>query len=323
MKPIKSTALLVLPMMFALVACGGGSTALNSTPAPAPTPTPTPTPTPSAEVIAAAKLVRLLDAPVAGDFAVKGVTAIGSPIGDVTQSPVSGDLAKGNDVPDIRYNASGYYEIALPLTGPSRVYQPLVPAGGDQFYKNALSGANTAKLASHNAMDKGYQYSELVDWTMPDYDFGYYQYYGSFAFGQATPAASVPRSGNATFNGIISGMTDVTSGSGASAIFRPASGTVNMLFDFGAGTLGGSLTLMLSDGMNPLTVGTYQFSDTIYSSGSTSYSGKFATNAAGTNFFDGLFTGPNANETIGRWALPFTFDGKNHQAAGAWIAKSH
>lgn len=308
-------------MMFALVACGGGSTALNSTPAP--TPTPTPTPTPSAEVIAAAKQVRLLDTPVAGDFAIKGVTAIGSPIGDISQSPVSGDLAKGNDVPDIRYNADGYYEIALPLTGPHRIYQPLVTDVAAPFYKNAMTGANPAKLTSQSALEKGYLYSELLDWTMPDYDFAYNQYYGSFAFGTATPAASMPRTGYATFNGIISGMTDVTSGSGASAIFLPADGTVNMTFDFGAGSLGGSLTLTIPDGMNPLNIGTFNFANTIYSSGSTSYSGSFATSAAGTNFFDGLFTGPNASETIGRWALPFTFDGKNHQAAGAWIAKSH
>jgi hypothetical protein len=43
----------------------------------------------------------------------------------------------------------------------------------------------------------------------------------------------------------------------------------------------------------------------------------------GPNFFLGQFTGPNAQETIGAWALPFIYsdDGQVHQAMGAWIAK--
>jgi hypothetical protein len=90
------------------------------------------------------------------------------------------------------------------------------------------------------------------------------------------------------------------------------------------------MSLSLPDGMQSIPLGIYAFKDTVFSVGSPTYSGKFDTNVDGDNFFLGRFTGPNAEETIGAWALPFLFttggetlqpDNKVHQSFGAWIAK--
>ena len=82
--------------------------------------------------------------------------------------------------------------------------------------------------------------------------------------------------------------------------------------------------------MDSASLGKFDFTNTVYSAGSATYSGKFNTSVSGQNYFLGQFTGPHAEETIGAWALPFIFDkgsatmtadGKAHQAFGAWIAK--
>jgi hypothetical protein len=98
-------------------------------------------------------------------------------------------------------------------------------------------------------------------------------------------------------------------------------GTVSLTFNFGAGSLGGSMDMSV----NGANAGAFAFKNTVFSVGSTTYSGSFDTTAAGQNFFLGRFTGPNAEETIGAWALPFNYsvDGQPHQAIGAWIAKNH
>jgi hypothetical protein len=81
------------------------------------------------------------------------------------------------------------------------------------------------------------------------------------------------------------------------------------------------MTLYLTGAMQPFNLGTYAFENTVFSAGSTTYSGKFDTGAAGQNYFFGEFTGPNAEETIGAWAMPFNYSGDHHQAFGGWIAK--
>ena len=68
-----------------------------------------------------------------------------------------------------------------------------------------------------------------------------------------------------------------------------------------------------------------QFINTVYSAGSTTFSGKFDSALSGANSFSGLFTGPAAQELLGSLAFPYTspVDSKNYQAAGAFVAKRH
>jgi hypothetical protein len=70
-------------------------------------------------------------------------------------------------------------------------------------------------------------------------------------------------------------------------------------------------------------LGPFAFSDTVYSTGSTSFSGRFDTDVAGLNSFSGLFTGPNAEELMGNFALPYRspVDNQTYQAAGAFVGK--
>lgn len=57
------------------------------------------------------------------------------------------------------------------------------------------------------------------------------------------------------------------------------------------------------------------------SSGNAGFGGSFATRLSGMNHFSGKFTGLRAEELIGAWALPFMFEGKAHEAIGAYIAR--
>jgi hypothetical protein len=100
-------------------------------------------------------------------------------------------------------------------------------------------------------------------------------------------------------------------------------------FNFVSGSVGGSMTVNLDTTGGLIPLGTFNFKNTVFGVGSTNYSGKFDTTAAGDNFFLGRFTGPHAEETIGAWALPFvlnsgnstvTADHQTHQVFGAWIA---
>jgi hypothetical protein len=233
-------------------------------------------------------------------------------------------------VPQIRYTAAGQYEVKLPGAD----WDLLIPYKGlfnpepnNNYFQPAGVAQNAGFVVTHNSRDKGYLYSELASWGSSSAS-----RFGSFAFGSLTPAGTMPLSGLASFEGVASGNTDIMIADNLYGGFYPLSvdGTVGLRFDFGKGSLAGSMSLSLPDGMNPSPLATFNFKDAIYSAGSTTYSGKFDAAAAGQNFFLGRFTGPNANETIGAWAVPFLFtkdgetfraDQQTHQAFGAWIAK--
>lgn len=125
--------------------------------------------------------------------------------------------------------------------------------------------------------------------------------HGIVAFGVATPAAAVPTSGTATMNAILGGQVNQDSPAtiGGTAIFQ---------FDFGAGTLSGSMSPILYPyyANESFALGQYDFVSTIYSVGSPTFSGglKHATNGL-TGSFSGQFTGPQAQELMARWVAQF------------------
>jgi hypothetical protein len=265
--------------------------------------------------------VTIFSNPVVGEFASAGVSTSGA-------RPVSsfGALSSADaDQVHIRYNSGGFYEIQMPGADWDRLIFgkgtiPADPAFANVFQPESLPQSQ-AELVTAIARTKGYQYSEIAGWFDGNK-------FGSVAFGEATPASGVPTSGSATYQGIVQGTSDVIwtdSFDGPHNV--PVDGTVNLSFDFAQGTLGGAMTVRLDDSGQILPIGTFAFKDTVFSAGSTSYSGKFNTTASGSNFFLGQFTGPHAEETIGAWALPFTIVDTlfnkftPHQAFGAWIAK--
>lgn len=317
---------------LALSACGGGGgsgTQVASTPTPPPSPPPPAPPAPPPQ-----PPVKIFANPVPIEYASIGasVSGLGGNL-DTYQSatasigPISAaDAAQAH----IRYNAGGYYEIEMPGAAWDRLvhYKGIVdPSAENNYFQPQSVAQNQGYIVTTNSRNLGYSFSELGGWgSFASSRWGY------VAFGTATPEGAVPLNGSASYSGFVSGSTDIMVADNLYGGYFPMNvgGTVSLNFDFGAGKLGGSMTLSMPDGMNPVEIGTWTFRDTVYSAGSTTYSGGFDTTALGQNFFLGRFTGPSAEETIGAWALPFVFsrggefatpDGQTHQAFGAWIAK--
>ena len=268
--------------------------------------------------------ITIFPNPTAGEFGLVGATAKGSSTdAGASLGPISTADA---DQPHIRFDTSiggGIYEIQLP----GGEWDELIPYGQGTGPNVATDSTGDVQLVLSGSRDNGYKYSEVASYiaTGP-------QQFGAIAFGTLTAAGGVPVTGSATYSGTVMGSSDVIASDAFDGLNRATvSGSVSLDFDFAAGTLGGAMTVALDDASGAsLPIGTFNFKDTVFGVGSTGYSGKFDTAAAGDNFFLGKFTGPNAEETIGAWALPFildsgnatiTADHMNHQLFGAWIAK--
>ena len=318
---------LVVGISAALVsACGGGGsgTGLSITPPPPPPPPPPPSPgsgTPSGAAVA------IFPSPTAGEYGSLGVNAnVGewTFAGIPTATNKGAVLSPGSNAlqqPKVRYTAAGTYEVQLP----GEAYTTLAHA---KSVTNPTSDNTILELSNLRPFNisgsraRGYQYSEMANWWRPDLDFAFTADFGTVAFGSLTPAGNAPLSGTAIYKGYLAGMTDAKEPlDGGKWLLLPAEGTIYLQFDFGKGTLIGNLALSIPGGMSPTKIGDFALVQTVLSNGNLSYSGKFQTNLPGANFFNGRFTGPNAQETIGAWAMPFTHDGANHQAMGAWVAK--
>jgi hypothetical protein len=311
---------------LSLAACGGGGDAseIASTPTPPPAP---PSPPPVA--------IKIFATPTEGEYASVGASIAGPggnldtyATADVRFGPIS---TSSVDQAHIRYTSGGLYEVKLAGADWDR----LVPYGGisnsdpetNNYFQPQGVPTNYGYLITRSSRTIGYTFSELGAWGSEAQG-----RWGYVAFGLPTPAGAVPTSGSATFKGVVSGSTDVLLADNLYGGYYPLStdGFVTLNFNFGSGSLGGQMDLFLPDGMSPTPLGSFTFRETVFSVGSRSYSGSFETTVAGQNFFLGQFTGPNAQETIGAWALPFVFnqngefisgDGQVHQAFGAWIAK--
>ncbi len=160
-----------------------------------------------------------------------------------------------------------------------------------------------------------YSYSAIAEWE-----------YNQLLIGSTTPAGQVPTTGSATYDGVIQGYSD-TWDNGPFPWPNPVRGTIALSFDFGAGSLSGTIhpILYVLDGSSPSSedLGETNFKDTVFSPGATHFSGTFDTNLAGPNSFSGQFTGPNAKELMGAWTLPFVWsrDDGIYSASGVMIAK--
>jgi hypothetical protein len=270
-----------------LAACGGGGGHVNSTPIPAPAPTPVPEPA-GHPIIASATTTQ--------EFAVKG--ASGTSIAPADQFRV-------------RYDAAAKaYEVQLPA---SAIWERL-----SAFDENSFQSASIGQLNVQQGSDDGYDYSALAEVLYSTNKMA------AVAFGIPTAAAGVPTSGSATFEGSIFGQSSETYFNGLYQETVPGNilGDIDFAFDFGAGTLSGSISPILLTGtvydLSPL-----QFTNSVYSTGSPTFSGKFDSALTGPNSFSGLFTGPAAQELIGSFTFPYTspIDSKNYQAAGAFVGK--
>ena len=312
---IHATGYLLVTSAAALTLCGcgaGGESGTAFIPSPPATPTPTPTPTPTwvnATIFAN---------PSPANYGTVGVAA-----------PINGDRfgalsTADSDQVHILFNSQGYYEVQLPGSSSSdRLIEAKLPGQSGNVLQAATDTARNSTIVIAQARLQGYRYSELA--SLSDLTRGTDQ----FAFGLLTLPSQMPVSGTASYHGMVGGTTDIATFDAWGGYNVGVTGSVDLNVDFGKGSLGGSMDLSLAD-YTAIPLGSFAFTNTVFGAGSTSYSGQFQTTATGSNFFNGRFTGPNAEETIGAWALPFVFstgstslapDGQTHQAIGAWIAK--
>jgi hypothetical protein len=291
----------VIALACCVSACGGGGSgggAISSTPTPLSDPGP-----PSNALIGTATTTQ--------SFAVEGRAA--PAITGETTAP---------DLLDIHYDATQrVYQIAFPGGTPA----PLSPAPGIvipptspvmEWVAGDLALRTYVRSLSTDPQYK-YLYSSLADWRSGAPR-------GSIAFGIATPAGAVPTTGSASFSGLVSGFTNelVDYGTDWGKFRASLEGTIQLSFNFAAGTLSGNLSPVVY-GYDRVAIPPLAFTNTLYAAGATTFSGSFATALPGPNSFDGRFTGPAAEELIGDLRFPYTspIDSKTYDAAGAFVAK--
>jgi hypothetical protein len=156
-----------------------------------------------------------------------------------------------------------------------------------------------------------YQYTNLA--TQFENAFG--DLTGYFAYGIPTAAGDVPTTGSASYTAEIFGD-----------IGYAISGDARLTFNFGAGTLTGYMHPILSDAWFSYDLGQYDFTQTVYSAGSTTFSGRFIVPGGGSTAnsgFNGQFTGPQAAELLTAWHAPFRDPngGQWGNMSGVWIGK--
>lgn len=304
-KRIGSTAALSV-LALALGACGGGGGAgggLVSIPPPPPPPTtPTTMATPPFGLTSTQQ------------FATYGVVEKSGPY---RVDPLLPDAIKFSWSAEAKA-----YEITIPGFDPSQLH--LTFPGNNPVAFHAIDGKG-------NRLPLGISVGGKTDPPQSYSGLGFYETVPAgatdpfiasiFVYGLPTLARDIPTSGVASYSASVQGFT--TSGSGYGII-----GDARLNFDFGAGTLSGYMRPRLFndwDGVNKA-LGQYDFTQTVYAPGSTSFSGKFSvSNPQSDSAFHGRFTGPKASELIAGWRAPYLdpFDNAWKTMEGVWIGKSN
>jgi hypothetical protein len=222
----------------------------------------------------------------------------------------------------VQYNAeAGVYIFNLPSSAPAGFYQNIGNSPNNRFWNGEIADAptNTAIEASvykptptNPEIQLTYTtFAMYGDLNNPAEPFGF------LAFGKATPQSGIPVTGSATYSAQLKGSTlDEPTDIGGSA-------TLN--FDFGAGKLTGHFDPGINDGLGGyIPLGRYDFVNTVYAFGDTTFSGSLSNaNQPTLGSFEGLFTGPQAQELMGRWTAPYTnpFTHANSEMFGVLVGK--
>ena len=303
-KPYLMTATTALSL--ALGACGGSGGGVNSMPPSAPTPTPSPTPTPTPTPSAALSVFPAVT--TSTQFAVLGYEG---PRHNATPASITGSGFA------VRYDASsGLYVFDFPSSQPGSVdvYQT-----GDRYWNGTLAGQPAGSSAI--PVDVFRPGPQNWDFQLTYTSFALYasgNSQGVVAFGLPTPDAAMPVTGSATYNAFVAATADVDYGIRGSAALQ---------FNFGAGTLSGRFDPVIYDllaGNTPL--GHYDFVNTVYGTGSTTFSGKLSSpSVTALGAFDGQFTGPAAQELMAHFTAPFIdpYSATQKQMFGVWVGAKH
>jgi len=121
---------------------------------------------------------------------------------------------------------------------------------------------------------------------------------GTFAFGNLTPAASVPATGSATFNGSTIGVGGATGGSTAYAL----QGKAQIVANFATQSATTNLTSLSTQNISTNVIGSLPDLTGTSTISGNAYTGSIAgTGLTGT--INGNFYGPAAQETTGVWQV--------------------
>ncbi len=254
---------------LALAACGGGSggSGAGTSFIPAPPPTPVTTPTSASNP---------LSAPPAG----------------VTSTT---DLASNGAIGEVRWNAAlQAYEVEVPGYPDARVVST---SRGPYGEVGDLVAADGSTLPLVMLAWTGFQYTRLGHFASSNGS----PSGGAFAFGVPTPAGAVPISGTATYSAQIDGVAYTSDGAAAWGLHGGA--TFN--FNFAAGTLSGYIDPQLNGPMEVPALPRYTFTNTVFSAGSTTFSGGFDVVGPTPSYFQGQFTGPAAQELMAEFRAPY------------------
>jgi hypothetical protein len=315
---------------LAISGCGGGGSGMSFIPAPPPAPTPSPTPTPTpAGPIAPDHLGLVSSQPFA-------VLAEGDTYSAPESSEQNAKRISGPSAQDVQFSydgASNSYQISIPgfhagtLTNTSYNGSSGQPAGGS--FSQVSEGSSTAlqplyvTLPTPGSEWSPYSYTSYASWSgktgiAANGDTIFQE--GYLAYGIPTLAGDVPITGSATYSAQVMGSIGAN-------FFVPVSGTADLSFDFGAGKLTGSMHAGIFDYFDGFVMdfGKYEFTQTNYSTGSTTFSGKFVVPGApnADSSFSGMFTGPAAAELMARFEAPYVHDGQQGTMSGIWVGKKN
>lgn len=297
----------LLATAFALTACGGGggggfvspiqAPPPKPTPTPVPAPTPTPTPTPASYV----PVIIFPNVTSSTQFATLGYEGLFA--GTTAASLIGSGFSVSYDA------AANNYVMDVPVSRPGVFESP------DSSGSSVLTGKLTDPANPGQSQPPGFGVSRS---TFNYTAWAFYQQEDSpagwMAFGSATPSSGVPLTGSAAY-------TAEAHGYGGAYI----DGKATLQFDFGAGALSGTFDAWDAEyDPGALSYGHFDLVNTVVGSGQNlgQFSGELlgrTGNQRGS--FNGLFTGPNAEELMSRWTA--SYPNSDQVMYGVWIGKKN
>ena len=325
-----------IALAIGLSGCGGGGGGVASTPPPPPTPTPTPTPSPAAATISAlagaiAPNANLFPSARVGGPTIRSHSSTVFPLLELVVSIVPGrvsaastTMTAGATIASASPSSTYRLDVGNPALGVTNVV--LSPTSSANTFGADLGGGATASLDIANAATSNLSWTTYGFWNVQASN-NYTN--AAFVTGYATPAASVPVNGSATYRGNVIGEAYHPSADGIDGVnFYHLSGDVTLQASFGSGSISGDLTNMITTGFEGDTapwnsvslLGTIsggQFSGTSAATSAPANGGSLSSSATGT--FAGMFFGPSAQELGAVWTL---HDGTS-SAVGSFGATSN
>lgn len=297
-----------------LAGCGSdGGGAVNSTPTPAviaaPTPPPPPPPPPGPPPPPSGNIGLTSTEP----FAVQAVSL------EISNANIGSlELDESAQV-EFRYiPADNAYEIKLPQYESGRLKTTGYSGGyTSNVWGTVSNSANTVLLGNTAATQPVnvilswpskplnpyaiYTYTSWGKWSGTEPQ-GVFQRSGIFAYGIPTSTTDVPSSGAASYTAEVMGYA----ADGMPDLSAYVTGLAKLSFNFGTGTLSGSMRTTLCPWDCDTDLGEYKFKNTVFAVGSRTFSGAF--DVPGTTLpssFSGNFNGPAAIELMARWQAPY------------------